>query len=714
MKVKGTILKHALPLLTALLLTPLAALHAATPGEIIFTVEAPASGSATGVFEDALRRLREASETQEITNVTLLVAPGIYWFDRTLAVTPQSVGKFRGKLVIAAAPKARPVILGSREVLDWRQEDHPLLPSAATGKVWATSLPPGLVPKTLYDAAGMLPRAQSQGFIPGAKGDLTNFSFPPGIVPRAIGPVGLELMIRPYHLWSFNILPIASIDPVAGAATTALPGTYALQPMKPWGDPIKPSAWFENHPAWITQPGNWAFDSVAGKLYLWPRTDGKPDGIRAGNLIELLRVEGDESGQKTLSGIVIRGLTFSQAERESLAADDRGLQHDWDFMDKGNAMVRLRWVRDVTVEDCTFVESGASGLRADLFAQHVQIRNNVFRGLGGGGVLLCGYGPGTKDLNKHNEVTGNLIEDCARLIRHMPGIHLWQSANNRVARNLVRDLPYTGIVVSGNSPHCFKRNETPKRELERTIRWDEVGGGPYTTASIQPFLHSRNNVVEGNEITRVMQQLGDGNGIYIRFASQTGNVIRNNYVHDIEGRHNAGGIRCDGQQSGVTIEGNLIHRVQFCGVSSNGRNAIRNNFIVDVLNPENSPDAPTPYFCGYLSLREKSVRGSDIARNVFLDTGHGRPKFYFLTSPRWKPPIPPQLPDLALSNNLYWVQGNRSHAQDFVTTNRNAGLDPGSLAVDPGMRLVNGRIVFDEQVLTKLGIKPFDWETVGR
>lgn len=680
------------------------------PGEAVFPVEPPPVGSATGVFEDALRRLREVAGAREITNATLLVAPGTYWLDRTWVVTPQSLGKFRGRLVIAAAPGgARPVLLGSREMRDWEPAKHELLPAVAVGKVWMAALPSAHVPKTLYDAAGMLPRSASGAFRLGNKGTETEFSFPGGILPRGASIAGLELSVRPFEQWCHNVLPIASLEHDSGRGTTALPCTYKMTRPRSFVR-YDQQAWLENHPALITEPGRWAADPATGQLYLWPRREGKPEGVRAGDLTELVRLAGDENGGRPLSGITLRGLTFSQAERDSLTATDVGLQHDWDFMDKGNAMVRLRWVEEVTVEDCHFVESGASGLRADLFAQHVGIRNNVFRGLGGGGVLLCGYGPGTKDLNKHNEVTGNLVEDCARLIWHMPGIHVWQSGDNRIARNLVRDLPYNGVVVSGNAPHHFKKTGNPKRELDRTIRWAEVGEGPHSKESIQPFLHSRNNIVEGNEITRVMQKLGDGNGIYVRFASETGNAVRNNYVHDIP----ATAIRCDGQQGGVTIEGNLIVRAQGSGLTSKEFNVVRNNFIVDVLNEGNS-DTRREKFQGYMLSRDSNaVRGSELSRNVFLDTGSGEPAFYhFGTYPKQRIRAP-RLSDFKASNNLYWVQGNPAWARAFVGENHAAGTDPGSRAEDPGMEIVEGRICFRGKVLEQLGIKPFDWKAVGR
>ncbi|MHC4737229.1 MAG: hypothetical protein ACYTDW_22730 [Planctomycetota bacterium] len=71
--------------------------------------------------------------------------------------------------------------------------------------------------------------------------------------------------------------------------------------------------------------------------------------------------------------------------------------------------------------------------------------------------------------------------------------------------------------------HFFPRPDA--RELVRTIRWHEVGGGPSekTLEQVRPFLHTHDNLIEYNEIHHAMEKLGDGNGIYVRGAG-AGNV----------------------------------------------------------------------------------------------------------------------------------------------------------------------------------------------
>ncbi len=86
------------------------------------------------------------------------------------------------------------------------------------------------------------------------------------------------------------------------------------------------------------------------------------------------------------------------------------------------------------------------------------------------------------------------------------------------------------------------------REQVRAIRKHEVGelSQNLEFKDVSKFLHSRNNIIELNEIHNVMQILGDGNGIYIRGAG-SGNIIRRNYIHHL--------VAETGKQSGIRTDG---------------------------------------------------------------------------------------------------------------------------------------------------------------
>ena len=138
-----------------------------------------------------------------------------------------------------------------------------------------------------------------------------------------------------------------------------------------------------------------------------------------------------------MEGIVFEGLRFAHADRQEWLPEDKGIQHDWNMWDKANGLVRFRGARHCAIRNCTFSDSGSDGVRLDLFCQKITVESSTFKDLGGTGILLCGYGPGKKDVNKHNRIHNNEITRVGRLFLHSPGIFIWQSGHNRITNNHV-------------------------------------------------------------------------------------------------------------------------------------------------------------------------------------------------------------------------------------------------------------------------------------
>ena len=66
-----------------------------------------------------------------------------------------------------------------------------------------------------------------------------------------------------------------------------------------------------------------------------------------------------------------------------------------------------------------------TGVRLDLFCQNITVENSSFRNLGGTGILLAGYGPGKKDVNKNNTIQNNELTKVGSIFLHSPGIFIW-------------------------------------------------------------------------------------------------------------------------------------------------------------------------------------------------------------------------------------------------------------------------------------------------
>ena len=213
--------------------------------------------------------------------------------------------------------------------------------------------------------------------------------------------------------------------------------------------------------------------------------------------MELIRIQGkiDKKGPKDIPvrNLCFRGLTFMHGDSYRITKDDAGLQHDWNMHDKANALVRMRGTENCTIEDCRFAHSGSGAIRVDLHGQQNRISGNLIEHIGGSGILLCGYGPGTKDVNRKNLVYNNHIHHVGRIYWHSPGIMIWQSGENRVANNLVHHTPYTGIIISGCMTAFFAKYG---RELGKTIRRHEIGRLPkkFELKDVRPYLHTHDNL----------------------------------------------------------------------------------------------------------------------------------------------------------------------------------------------------------------------------
>ncbi|TWU32517.1 right-handed parallel beta-helix repeat-containing protein [Novipirellula artificiosorum] len=663
----------------------------------------PIEGGDDGPFatleraRDAVRMLKK----RKSEDLAVLVRGGTYPLDKTVVFGLEDAGKGNATVTYAAYPGETPVFSSGREITGWKKvtDKLPGLPEEAIGKLQVADVSGRFL--TLYDDLGMLPRAQSDRFVP--KGSATELHFPKGRLKNWPSVEDVELVVRPTRLWIMNVLPLVSVDEKAGIARTAIPATYGMN---------KIGCWVENVLEELDKPGEWVLNTNEGKVYLWPR-DESP--VIAPQLIEFIRVEGaiDKQSPKDVPvrNLCFRGLTFKHGERYTLAKDDAGLQHDWDMLDKDNALVRLRGTENCVVDQCHFLHSGSGAIRVDLHGMENEISGNHIEHMGGGGILLCGYGPGTKDVNKKNLVYNNHIHHVGKIYWHSPGIYVCQSGENRVANNLIHHTNYTGLIVSGIVTRFFVQPD--QRESVRTIRWHEIKKLPEdpTLDDVRPYLHTRNNLIELNEIHHAMQMLGDGNGIYIRGAGP-GNVIRRNYIHHLVAETNAqGAIRTDGGQMDTLIAENLIYKCKSQGMTLKLNNRFENNIVADIIAPRGT----------YLKIVEGPMAGASNQRNIYFSSladcsfisepGSGTGKVGEDSRGRF----PARMKDIESDHNIYYCKTEPRLGEETLERLQRDGVDVNSRVVDPMfVDPQNGDFRFKPgSPALEMGIVPIDLSQVG-
>jgi hypothetical protein len=657
----------------------------------------------------AVRQLKKTSNK----DILVYLRGGRYPLHKTVLFTLDDSGDDSRTITYAAYPGEYPVFTAGEPIGNWKKPDKiptGLSPETAS-KVWAADLPGGLDHfYTLYDGQVSLPRARGKGFAPTNEeltGDNNTLKFPCGTIKNYANLHDVEILIRPTYGWTINILPIDSVDENACTAVTSIPSTYLISYL--WGkkrsDNVS-SVWVENTFECLNEPGNWVLDSAARKIYLWPREDKPSSDIVAPRLTELIRIEGviDYNGpaDRPVKNLVFRGLTFTQGDRYTWEKDHGGwgLQHDWEMFDRPSALFRLRGAEKCTVDSCRFTNAGGTGIRLDLWAKNNHIINNKIDYIGGAGILLAGYGPGTKDVNRDNEISNNYIHHIGRLYWQSPAIFIWQSGENRVANNLIHNTPYTAIVVSGR----IVWDRTGKQECSKTVRWHEVdktikGLSWYEK---EPFLHGRNNIIERNEIHDVMEILEDGNCIYVSGTGK-GNIIRENYLHHNLSPNMESIIRSDDDQHQTTIESNIIYCNNGNGIAIKGINNIVNNIIANLRLPQ----------ARYISLEVEPPTGAFIQRNILYS--HQKDQVLYGEGLFYGTGEVPRLRNTKADYNLYYSSIDSNWGKSHLVQERAFGIEQNSISADPlFVDLDQGNFQFREgSPAVKLGFKPIDVTLIG-
>lgn len=299
-----------------------------------------------------------------------------------------------------------------------------------------------------------------------------------------------------------------------------LPGEYQI------GHPLPPYAcYFENALELLDQPGEWYLDRQTGILSYWPRAGedlSSAEVVAPAVQNALLAVRGTPDQP-------VRNLRFSgiHVEHVDWPLPPHGFTAMFGCLQVASAggkpPIKFAWI-DAAVSfrhtrNCNFTDGGIAhvgGIGLSLLngcSRNVVEGNHIYD-LGGGGITAGGLrnrdtlqwaDPLAPDDHAGHRIANNHIHHCGLDYFGAVGVFLALAQDSVVAHNLIHDISYIGIVISGN--------ESAKL----------------------PF--ARNNTVEFNHIHDVMQVAADGGGIYPSFPqADRGAVIRGNLIHDV--KHN--------------------------------------------------------------------------------------------------------------------------------------------------------------------------------
>jgi hypothetical protein len=668
-------------------------------------------------------RLLIGSGLQEDINVIL--RGGKYALHNTLVLGLEDSPKSPYQVTYRNYQEESPVLSSGVEVTNWSKLDR-LPPNAskkAEGHLWSAPIPDGIDNfRVMYNNGVMHQRAKGEKWSPVPpppvsevrQSDSRNVYYNKdryrlrmieytGDELRAWeNPSDIEVVFNPV-LWNMMIIPLESVDTENKVGWLKFEANSQAGTKDPHHAPA--FVYIENAIDFLDEPGEWCVNTMEGKIYYWPVDDEPGEDVTVPSLVELIKVEGiiqsDLAEDIPAGNIHFKGLTFTETDRASWFKNHKGwgIQHDWDTYDHSNAMLRFRGAENCSVEECHFVQGGGSAIRLDLHAQKIEIKNNLIEYVGHMGILLAGYGPGTKDVNKNNLIHNNILHHTGELVFHGHAIFVWQSGLNTISNNWIYDVPRKAIGICGVRSQILMKPWCNFDEASKTIRWNEIEATIDSTLSPQdryfPFLHARENMICDNKITSTMLKLADGASLNISGAG-AGNTIEHNFLYDLLYT----GIRMDDWQDETYVRNNLVWNCKGGAYVFKGHNYLQNNIAVNVARAVHLRAFPQQTFKPDAVMRN----------NIFISDSEDfvvyKPAKWPATMNLHKAGAKLMPYEFDVDNNVYYYPG----VDGFLKEQKSQGIEKNSLAMDPGFRDVeNGdfRLKKNSPAI-KLGFVPFE------
>ncbi|MFJ1885507.1 right-handed parallel beta-helix repeat-containing protein [Streptomyces sp. NPDC088137] len=552
--VRGTAAAATAAFLAALLVAPTA--QAAPGARTLYAAPDGHGSSCTAARPCTPEGARDRARTESGRDVRVLLKNGTYKLDEPLRLGAADSGKDGRTVTWSAAPGARPVLSGGRDITGWRQN--------ADG-TWTAGVPAGVTPRQLFvdgrRAAPARGEACAASTCDATKTGMT------GAVATGIAkwqrPTDAEAVIRVrwrnYHcrITAVNGDVMTFAQP---CWTNSASGTDRTGPA--WDSTTVDStrysgvAFFENAPELLDQPGEFVWKSKDRTVTYLPR---KGENMRRAQTVtphteQLLVVDG--AHDVTVSGIGFAYAAYRQpGTDEGYAGMQAGLtltgatgpvDHAGRFYTKPSAAVTVRGGRHISIENGRFTRLGGAGAILEAGTKDSSVTRSSFTDLSSGAVYVGDTEPmpsaalaGERNTVAYNTITRSGVEYTDSV-----GIWAGYEAGLTIDHNSLDHLPYSGISVGWG----WNQPESQKSVL-------------------------RDNKVTGNRITDVMEvarEQHDGGAIYTQGA-QPGTVLSGNYINRSafgNTERDGNGIYLDEQSSHIRVERNVITRIGYKWVSN--------------------------------------------------------------------------------------------------------------------------------------------------
>jgi len=630
---------------------------------------------------EAERQWRQSANSK--AEATIWVHGGTYFLSSPIELTPAD-----HDLIIAAIPGEKPVLSGGKIIGGWQA-------AVLNGQpVWVADVPEtkdhhwffrelwvndrlaesARRPKTGYYSIESVPGTtngspwnQGQSQFAWKTGDLTPWAHPP------------DAEVVETHVWVESHLPVFDMDTNSRVLTFGKRSIFKMETGDPW--------WIEGAPEFLDQPGEWACDREAGKVYYYPRAGENISNstVIAPVLTTVLNLNGHPDQQEFIDHLTLRGLTFSHAHwlfaQDSAPTRSPAMNSDieaggFDQAAIGVAgAVRGAGLISSRIEQCRFIHLGDYGLELARGCRSNVISHCEFADLGGGGIKLGETSIVTESYNQtaFNEISDCFIHDGGRAFASAIGLWIGQSPSNHIAHNSIHNFYYTGI----------------------SIGWTWGYGAALAGGNIVEYNHVHHIGRLADGTGPILSDMG---GIYT-LGKQPGARITNNLWHDIAGlRYGGWGIYFDEGSSGIVAESNIVYSTTHGGFHQHygETNLVKNNLFAYGRDQQ------------LQRTRDENHISFDFTNNIVLFEKEP------ILANNWNGD------HFVMDGNIYWQTGSHANPSQLTFAGKSFSTwqehhDQHSLIADPLVNnFTNGRVRLPvNSPATGLGIRSFDLKNVG-